>query len=70
MCTSKERIAANKREQRLNHMDGSLLQKKLKSRNNRNLSLPFDGDSNISCRRSIEIRETKTEQTSIEETQT
>ena len=70
MNKSQERIAANKREQRLNHMDSSLLQKKTKLRNNRNLSLPFEGDSSISCRRSIEIRDTKTDQTSIEETQT
>ena len=68
MNTSQERIAANKREQRLNHMDSSLLQKKAKSRNYRNLTLPYEGDSNISCRRSIGIRETKTDQTSLEET--
>ena len=68
MNKSQERVAANKREQRLNHMDSSLLLKKAKLRNNRNLSLPFEGDSSISCRRSIEIGDTKTDQTSIEET--
>ena len=68
--TGHERILANKRELRLNHLDQTLNQKKSSLRNNRNLSLPFEGNSSISCRRSLETKELGTEQSSIEEAQT
>ena len=65
--TGLERIHANKRELRLNHLDQTLEKKKSSLRNNRNLTLPFEGNSSTSCRRSLENKELGTEQSSFEE---